>query len=363
MNGHPDASRLRLLCRVLCSTPRGTTPTACSDQPGACRCPEIEKEIVRANANEQIVFIDNKANKGKAACLNQGIRKATGEFVACMDADSMCARDVIKKTVPYFENQKIGAVTVTVEVNKPKRLLEKVVELEFILGLSLFLRVFSFINCIHVTPGPFSIYRKSMMDEINGFDETNITEDLEIAYRIRKAGYKMDCCMAARVKTNVPDNFKGLYKQRRRWYTGAIYTILQHRSMLLRKKYGLWSFFMTYNYSIILTGILLFITTIFLALKNWITDVSFYRFTNFNFFQHMQWPEFDLLGISVFYILGITGFAATIIILMFGTRASVQSLKKRKLGAFGYLYLYFLYQIFWISSIIHVITGKKVKWR
>ena len=108
-----------------------------------------------------------------------------------MDADTIVEPDAIKKSLPYFNEGDVGAVTVSVEVNRPKSFLHKIIDLEFILGLSLFLKVFSFFNCIFVTPGPFSIYRKDVLDKIGGFDVNNIVEDFEIVFRIRKAGYKI----------------------------------------------------------------------------------------------------------------------------------------------------------------------------
>jgi len=89
------------------------------------------------------IFIDNKKNKGKAACLNQGISVAKGEYVACMDADSVVSKDILKKTIPYFKNDEIGAVTVSVEVKHVNNFLQKIIQLEYILGLSLFLRILS----------------------------------------------------------------------------------------------------------------------------------------------------------------------------------------------------------------------------
>src|SRR3989338_5489127 len=144
---------------------------------------------------KNIIFIDNVENKGKAACLNQGIKIAKGGYVACMDADSIVSKDILRKTIPYFNDSKTGAVTVSVEVKNANNFLQRIIQLEYLLGLSLFLKVFSSFNCVHVTPGPFSIYRKSMLENIGYFDKGNITEDLEIAYRIHKYGYKIRNCM------------------------------------------------------------------------------------------------------------------------------------------------------------------------
>ena len=87
-------------------------------------------EVIRRYAdNKNIMFIDNEKNKGKAACLNEGIERAKGEYIACMDADSIVSEDILKKTVPYFEDEKVGSVTVSVEVRFVKNFLQRILGL------------------------------------------------------------------------------------------------------------------------------------------------------------------------------------------------------------------------------------------
>ncbi|MBN4049027.1 glycosyltransferase family 2 protein [archaeon AH-315-M20] len=320
------------------------------------------KDIVLNYADgKNVVFIDNNKNKGKAACLNQGIAVANGSYVACMDADSVVPKNILKKTIPYFRKKDIGAVTVSVEVKHVNNFLQKIIQLEYILGLSLFLRVFSLFNCIHVTPGPFSIYRKSLLEKIGNFDVNNITEDLEIAYRIHKAGYKIANCMNTHVRTIIPHNFKGLYRQRRRWYSGALMTLWQHKDMLLRKKSGLFGYFIPFNYTLITFGLGLFLLFLYLSLSNIIKRISLYSFTNYNFFSNLTW-ELDFLGISSLAFFGISGILGMIILVTFGLNAIRNSPAKKISLYFGYFLLFFLYQFFWISSFFLVLFRRKVRW-
>jgi len=178
-------------------------------------------KIVNENidGDSRFRFLDHQDNQGKANRLNQGIEEANGEIIACMDADSIVEPDIFSKVLPYFEDKKVGAVTVTVQVKNPKKILHKVFDLEFTLGLSLFLKLFSFFDCIFVTPGPFSAYRKKVLKEIGGFDPNNVTEDHEIAYRLHRSRYKIKNCIEAKVHTALPETFRGLYVQRRRWWS------------------------------------------------------------------------------------------------------------------------------------------------
>ncbi|MAH32913.1 hypothetical protein CL615_00830 [archaeon] len=317
--------------------------------------------IVSKYQSKNIIFIDNEKNNGKAACLNQGIGKAKGEYIACMDADSIVPEDILKKTVPYFEDNKIGSVTVSVEVMQANNFLQRIIRLEYLLGLSLFLKIFSLFNCIHVTPGPFSIYRKKLLDNIGYFDTNNITEDLEIAYRIHKSGYKIANCMTTSVKTITPNNFKGLYRQRRRWYSGALLTLWQHKDILMKNKVGLFGYFIPYNYMLIASGLGLFIFSIYLTMSNTFKILSYYALTNYNFFSNWTF-NFDVLGISLFVFFGISGILGMVLLVTSGLNASRNSPKKKPSLYLGYFMLFLLYQAFWLASFFIVLTKRKVRW-
>ena len=320
--------------------------------------------VVRQYADgKHIIFVNNKENKGKAGCLNQGISAAKGEFIACMDADSVIPDDILKKTVVLFKNQKIGAVTVPVEVKNPKNFLEKIIEIEYIIGLSIFLKVLSFFNSVHVTPGPFSIYRKSLICKIGGFDENSITEDLEIAYRIQKSGYKIDCCMNTHVETIVPSNLKSLYIQRKRWYSGSLLTVWKHKNLIFNRDVGFFGFFIPYSFVLIILGLTLFLSSLYLGFSNLIKNISFYSLTNFNFFAHFSLKDIDFLNFSIFGFFGIFSIIATYLIAAIGLKLYNKSIKQRKVGFASFFLLFFFYQFFWLASFSGVLLARKIKWR
>jgi cellulose synthase/poly-beta-1,6-N-acetylglucosamine synthase-like glycosyltransferase len=324
---------------------------------------DTSKIVRRCAKAKYFTFVDNKKNKGKAGCLNQGIRLSEGEFVACMDADSEVSPDILKKTIPYFKDEKVGATTVTVEVKKPRTLLQKIIEVEYIIGLSLALRALSFFNALHVTPGPFSIYRKSLFNEIGGFDENNITEDLEIAYRMQKKGYKIANSAATKVRTITPATFKPLYVQRKRWYTGSLATLWQHKDLLFNSKVGAFAFVVPYTFILVTSGLLLFFFSAYLGLSNLLESFTQFSLTNFNFFSYLSLSELDVLALNSLAFFGISAIAMTVIGAFLCLGIANKNVKTRVKGFVGFIFLFFLYQIFWATSFYSVLFGKKVKWR
>ena len=320
-------------------------------------------KIVNKLKGKNILFIDNKTNKGKAACLNQGIEESTGEFIACMDADSEVQSDILKKTIPYFRNKKIGAVTVTVEVKDAKNFLQKIIAVEYIIGLSLFLKVLSYFGAVHVTPGPFSIYKKQVLEKIGKFDHKSIVEDLEIAYRLQKEGCKIACCIATKVRTITPKTFKSLHTQRKRWYSGAIYTIMQHRNIILNSQIGYFSYIVPYAFLLIFLGLFLFAFSIYLGLSHLIRSISFFSLTNFNFLSYITLKKFDILTLSTLSFFGITAIGTTITSMYICMKLSKNKIRNNLLGILGFPFIFFLYQVFWASSILAVIFRRKVGWK
>ena len=167
--------------------------------------------------------------------------------------------------------------------------------------------------------------------------------------------------MSVTVKTITPHNFKSLYRQRRRWYSGALLTLWQHKDILLKNRTGLFSYFVPFNYALITFGLGLFILSLYLSFSNIIKNLSFYSLTNYNFFSNLSW-NFDFLGISIFIFFGILGILGTIVLVTSGLNVIRNSPKKKFSLYIGYFLLFFLYQFFWLSSFFLVLFRKKVRW-
>ncbi|MEI6057474.1 MAG: glycosyltransferase family 2 protein [bacterium] len=179
----------------------------------------------------------HQKNGGKYTALNLGISESTSDFVGCLDADSMVDPDALIRMVPHFIDPKVMAVTPAMLVYQPKKLLQYIQRVEYNIGVFT-KRVMSLINAIHVTPGPFSIFRRSVFAEIGLFKHAHNTEDMEIAFRIQSFCYKITNCHDAIVYTIAPKTLKTLYKQRTRWSYGFIKNAIDYRHIFFNKKYG-----------------------------------------------------------------------------------------------------------------------------
>jgi cellulose synthase/poly-beta-1,6-N-acetylglucosamine synthase-like glycosyltransferase len=173
--------------------------------------------------------------------------------------------------------------------------------------------------------------------------------------------------MDAKVQTILPETFKGLYVQRKRWYTGALLTVFQHRKALLSRRLGMFSGFILFNYALTLMGIVLFLSSIWLTVTKFGSEMVQYRYTHFNYFANfwhgIREYQFDVLSWSGIDLLGITAVTFTFLLVFLGLLATRTQFRGKKLAILGYPLLFFLYQLWWIVSFTAAIRGKKIKWR
>jgi len=186
-----------------------------------------------------IAMIQNEKNRGKAAALNFAIRHSKGEIVACIDSDTYPKKDTLHKAIKHFyEDEKVASVVVFVCVNKPHNLLQRIQEIEYWISFGFFFRTIASIDGLYVTPGPTAFYKKSVLDTLGGFDEQNLTEDMEIALRMQKNGWKIRACHETMVLTEVPSSLHKLFRQRLRWYRGGVMNVLKYIELFFNPKYG-----------------------------------------------------------------------------------------------------------------------------
>lgn len=199
------------------------------------------EERAREYEDNDIVTVITQENKGKGGALNTGLEKASGKFLACVDADSRIMEESLKNIVSQFD-ENTGAIASAMKVHEPKNMIQKVQWFEYMVGI--FHRsIMSLINAIHVTPGPLSVYRRQVIEDIGGFDEESLVEDQEICFRLQKYQWKVLSSRKGEVHTIAPDTLKGLYNQRKRWYRGSLENMIKYKEMFLNSDYGDFAYF------------------------------------------------------------------------------------------------------------------------
>lgn len=190
------------------------------------------------------VLVLRKKNEGKKSyTLNYAIPFAKGEIIATLDADSIVERNSLKEAVLYFSDPRVASVVSAVKVwNKDENFITRAQYVEYNLILFIYRKLLELFDSIHVTPGPFSLFRREVLEERKRecgyyFDNNSLTEDHEIALYIQKKNYRVAYSPKSVVYTKVPSTLSELYKQRVRWGVGGLIDAVKYRR-LLSFKYG-----------------------------------------------------------------------------------------------------------------------------
>lgn len=200
-------------------------------------------DILNSFSKYPNVKIFHKENGGKYTALNLGLEKCGSDFFGCLDADSLADRESLVRLMSYFEKDpSIMAAVPSVVVHSPKNFIQSAQMAEYYMGVY-FKKMLSFLGAIDVTPGPLTIFRKKVFEDLGPYRHGHNTEDMEIAFRMQKNHYKIEHCHDAYVYTNTPGTVKKLYRQRLRWIFGFFNNAIDYRNVLFKKKYGNFAIF------------------------------------------------------------------------------------------------------------------------
>ncbi|MFZ1019747.1 MAG: glycosyltransferase [Minisyncoccia bacterium] len=189
------------------------------------------------------IRIFHKENGGKYTALNLALANSTADFFGGLDADSFADPESLIRLMSYFEKDpKLMAAVPSVVVQDTKNFVQGAQKAEYYMGVY-FKKMLGFLGAIDVTPGPLTIFRRKVFDDLGGYRHGHNTEDMEIAYRMQKNHYKIEHCNDAFIYTNTPKTIKKLYRQRLRWIYGFINNTLDYRGILFEKEYGNFSVF------------------------------------------------------------------------------------------------------------------------
>ena len=163
------------------------------------------------------VIVISKRRGGKSSAMNAGLACATGEVTIVLDADSELAPNALWEIVQPLEDPTVGAVSGNVRVrNYSKNLLTRLQAFEYLRSVFLGRIVSSRLGILGIVSGAFGAFRTSLLKQMGGWD-VGPGEDEDVVLRIRKQGYKIEFVPQADCFTDVPESWKVLTKQRRRW--------------------------------------------------------------------------------------------------------------------------------------------------
>ncbi|MBI5168137.1 MAG: glycosyltransferase [Candidatus Eisenbacteria bacterium] len=186
-------------------------------------------EVEARFASHERVRVLRQANGGKASALNRAIAASRGDVLVCLDADTLFTPSTLSQLIGHFSDPRVGAVAGNVKVGNRVNLWTRWQALEYITSQNLDRRAYALLDGITVVPGAVGAWRCAAVLEAGGFQEDTLAEDMDLTWRVRRAGWRIANETRALGFTEAPDSLPMLYRQRFRWTFGTLQCLWKHR--------------------------------------------------------------------------------------------------------------------------------------
>jgi len=184
--------------------------------------------IVKQDSRVRLFNVPTElAARGKSAALNRGLKECRHDVIGIFDADNVPEPDsVLQLARQLVSDPHLGAVIGKFRcINKKRNILTRFINLESLTfqwivqaGRWRLLRM-------STLPGTNYLIRRSLLEELGGWDEQALTEDAEMSIRVYQAGYLIKFVPYAVTWEQEPETLRVWFKQRVRWARGNNYVI------------------------------------------------------------------------------------------------------------------------------------------
>jgi cellulose synthase/poly-beta-1,6-N-acetylglucosamine synthase-like glycosyltransferase len=161
----------------------------------------------------------------KAGALHEGLKTASGGFIAIFDADFVPPPDFLLRTIHHFTEPRVGMVqTRWTHINRNYSFLTEVEAIlldgHFVLEHSGRARNNVFFNF----NGTAGIWRRQAIDDAGGWEHDTLTEDTDLSYRAQLKGWKFVYRQDVECPAELPVEMTAFKTQQARWAKGLIQT-------------------------------------------------------------------------------------------------------------------------------------------
>jgi len=184
----------------------------------------------------QIHYLHRTNREGyKAGALAEGLKSATGEFVAIFDADFQPSPDFLRLTLPYFSDPNLAMVqTRWTYLNRDYSALTEVESIlldgHFVIEHGARARSGRFFNF----NGTAGVWRRKAIDDSGGWQHDTLTEDTDLSYRAQLRGWRFLYAPDIECPSELPVEMNAFKAQQARWAKGLMQTAKKILPRVLR---------------------------------------------------------------------------------------------------------------------------------
>lgn len=192
-------------------------------------------EAIRSSGIDIKVLRREQRTGFKAGALAEALPTARGDFIAIFDADFRPKPDFLRRLMPHFRDDNIGMAQarwshLNADANLLTRCQELLIDIHF--GVEQVARHDAgwFVNF----NGTGGIWRRTCIEDAGGWRSATLTEDLDLSYRARMAGWRLVYDASVDAPAELPATMAAFKVQQRRWNRGTIQVMREQIGTVLR---------------------------------------------------------------------------------------------------------------------------------
>jgi cellulose synthase/poly-beta-1,6-N-acetylglucosamine synthase-like glycosyltransferase len=192
---------------------------------------EICREFASSHVNFK--FLQRNDPRGKASALNYAVAHSIGEIIAVFDADNVPAGDALLLAAEHFRDSEVAAVQGRIHsINSHENMLTRFLAYEDAVWCEAFLRGKDKLGLFVHLRGCCQFVKRSVLEDLGGFDEDALAEDIEISARLTEKHHTIKYGANIRAWQESPSKLNSFLKQRTRWYRGHMEVALKYGRLL-----------------------------------------------------------------------------------------------------------------------------------
>ena len=173
----------------------------------------------------------------KAGALSDGLKTATGEFILIFDADFLPPPEILRETIHYFTDPRVGMVQARWEhLNRDLSLLTKsqaiLLDGHFVIEHAARNRSGRFMSF----NGTAGLWRRDCIEDAGGWQHDTLTEDLDLSYRAQMKGWRFLFLPNLTSPAELPPDMESFKQQQYRWAKGGAQTCKKLLPTVLRSR-------------------------------------------------------------------------------------------------------------------------------
>ena len=188
-----------------------------------------------------IVSIPVSYPRTKPKACNVGLAEAIGDFLVIYDAEDRPDPDQLKKAVTAFAQSPENTACIQAKLNfynTDRNILTRLFTAEYALWFDLCLPALDYYKAPVPLGGTSNHFRLSVLRDLKGWDEYNVTEDCDLGLRLFLDGWQTRILNSTTWEEACPHFFSWI-RQRSRWAKGYMQTYLVHTRNLSKLTWNL----------------------------------------------------------------------------------------------------------------------------